>query len=323
MSKGKKIFKDNTIWVVLIVIIIIAAIVSRNFFTPSNLISIATTESIIGVLCAGAMWCILSKGIDLSAGSMVAFASCICASFVQKSTYSGAMYPGLDLPVIVGIVVAIIACVAFGLLNGLLVAYTKIPPFIATLGTQLIVRAAAQIYTNAYPVPELKDDFKFLGQGYVGPIPMIIIIFAIFIIVSGFMLNYTRFGKNIFAIGGNEQAARAAGIKVEKNQVIVYVWAAFCAGMGGVLLASRSGAGNSSSGLNYELDAIAACTIGGTSQTGGVAKITGVIAGIFILGVVKNIMLLLGVNAYWQQVVKGAIIIIAVVLDMRKNAKKN
>ena len=137
------------------------------------------------------------------------------------------------------------------------------------------------------------------------------------------MLNYTRFGKNVFAIGGNEQAARAAGIKVEKNQVIVYVWAAFCAGMGGVLLASRSGAGNSSSGLNYELDAIAACTIGGTSQTGGVAKITGVIAGIFILGVVKNIMLLLGVNAYWQQVVKGAIIIIAVVIDMRKNAKKN
>lgn len=323
MDKVKKLAKDNTIWVVLIIIIIVAAIISPNFFTASNLISIATTEAIIGVLSAGIMWAILSKGIDLSAGSIVAFSSCICASFVQKTSYSGAMYPDLELPMIVGIILALLVSVAFGLINGLLVAYTKIPPFIATLGTQLIARAGAQIYTNAYPVPELRDDFKFLGQGSVGPIPMIIIIFAIFIAVSGFVLNYTRFGKNVFAIGGNENAARAAGIQVEKNLVIVYCIAGFCAGFGGVLLASRSGAGNSSFGLNYELDAIAACTIGGTSQTGGVAKITGVIAGIFILGVVKNIMLLMGVNAYWQQVVKGAIIIIAVVLDMRKNAKKN
>ncbi len=323
MNKVKKIAKDNTIWVVLIVMIIAASIISPNFFTTSNLVSVAVTEAIIGVLCAGMMWAILSKGIDLSAGSMVALGSCLCASLVQKTTYSGAMYEGLELPMIVGIVLAIVVCLAFGLLNGFLVAYTGIPPFIATLGTQLIVRAAAQIYTNAYPVPELRDNFKFLGQGYVGPIPMILIIFAIFIAVSGFVLNYTKFGKSIFAIGGNVQAARAAGIKVEKNIVIVYAIGGFCYGMGGVLLAARSGAGNSSSGLNYELDAIAACTIGGTSQTGGVAKITGVIAGIFILGVVKNIMLLAGVNAYWQQVVKGAIIIIAVVLDMRKNNKKD
>ena len=323
MDKFKKTAKDNTIWVVLVIMIIIASIISPNFFTVSNLISIGTTESIIGVICAGIMWAILSKGTDLSAGSMVAFASCICASLVQKPTYSGVMYPGLDLPVIVGDLAGVGVCVAFGLMNGLLVAYTKIPPFIATLGSQLIVRAAAQIYTNAYPVPELREDFKFLGQGYVGPIPMIIIIFAAFIAVSGFVLNYTRFGKNIFAIGGNEQAARAAGIKVEKNLVIVYVISGLCAGMGGVLLAARAGAGNSASGLNYEFDAIAACTIGGTSQTGGVAKITGVVAGIFILGVVKNIMLLMGINAYWQNVVKGAIIILAVVLDMRKNAKKN
>lgn len=323
MSKAKRFYKNNTIWVVLIIIFIVAAIISPSFLTASNLTSIVTTESIVGVLCAGAMWTILSKGIDLSAGSMVAFASVICASFVQKSTYSGAMYPGMESPMIVGIILGVGACVIFGILNGLLVAYTKIPAFIATLGTQLIVRAAAQIYTNAYPVPELKDNFKFLGQGSLGPIPMLAVFLIVFLVISGFMLNYTRFGKNVFAIGGNEQAARAAGIKVEKNLVIVYTWAAFCSGIGGVLLAARSGAGNSSFGLNYELDAIAACTIGGTSQTGGVAKITGVVAGIFILGVVKNIMLLLGVNAYWQQVVKGAIIILAVVMDMRKNAKKN
>ena len=323
MDKFKRVAKDNTIWVVLIAIIIIASIISPNFFTRSNLTSVVTTEAVTGVICAGAMWTILSKGIDLSAGSMVAFSSVICASLVQKTTYSGAMYEGLELPIIVGILAGVAVCMLFGLMNGLLVAYTKIPPFIATLGSQLIVRAAAQIYTNAYPVPELRDDFMFLGQGMLGPIPMLAIFLAAFLAVSGFVLNYTRFGKNIFAIGGNEQAARAAGIKVEKNQVIVYTIAGFCSGFAGVLLAARSNAGNSSFGLNYELDAIAACTIGGTSQTGGVAKITGVIAGIFILGVVKNIMLIMGVNAYWQNVVKGAIIIIAVVLDMRKNAKKN
>lgn len=323
MNNAKKLVKNNTIWVVLIIIFIVAAIISPNFLSFSNLISVVQTESVVGVIAAGTMWCILSAGIDLSAGSMVAFASCIVASFVQKAGYSGAMYPDMQAPIIVGIILAVLFCMVFGFMNGWLVAYTKIHPFIATLGSQLIVRAAAQIYTNAYPVPELRDEFKFLGQGLVGPIPMIVIIFAIFMVISGFMLNYTRFGKNVFAIGGNVDAARAAGIKVEKNLVIVYVWASVCAAFAGVLLAARSGAGNSSFGLNYELDSIAACTIGGTSQRGGVARITGVIAGIFILGIIKNIMLLMGVNAYWQQVVKGAIIIIAVVIDMRKTAKKN
>ena len=136
------------------------------------------------------------------------------------------------------------------------------------------------------------------------------------------MLTQMRFGKNVFAIGGNDQAARVAGIKVERNLVKVYVWSAFCASVGGVLLTARSGSGNSAAGLNYELDSIAAATVGGTSHTGGVCRISGVIAGILILGVVKNVMLLLGINAYWQQIVKGLIIIISVVLDMRKNIQK-
>ena len=147
------------------------------------------------------------------------------------------------------------------------------------------------------------------------------IVYLLFMV--GFMLTQTRFGANVYAIGGNDQAARVAGINVEKNLIKVYVWSGFCAAVGGVLLAARSGAGNSSMGLNYELDAIAAATVGGTSHTGGVCRISGVIAGILILGVLKNGMLLLGISAYLQQVFKGAIIILAVVFDMRKNAKKN
>ncbi len=319
----KKLVKDNSIWAIFIVIFIGASLLSRSFLTFSNLTSVLMTESIIGILAVGIMWCILSKGIDLSAGSLVALSSVMVASLAQTAGYSSAMYKGLDIPVGLAVLVAVGLAAIVGLINGLIIAYTKIPPFIATLGSQLIARAAAQLYTNAYPIPELKKNLKFLGQGTVLGFPIIIVIFVIFAVISGFMLTQTRFGENVYAIGGNDTAARVAGINVEKNLVMVYLWSGICAGVGGVLLAARSGAGNSSAGLNYELDAIAAATVGGTSHTGGVAKISGVIAGILILGVVKNIMVLVGVNAYWQQIVKGLIIIVSVVLDMRKNVGKD
>ena len=323
-NKFKKLVKNNTIWLVLIGFFVVATIASKNFLTASNLTSVLMTESIIGILAAGIMWCILSKGIDLSAGSIVALSSCIVASLVQNPEYSAKFFPNVNIPIIFAIIITCIICTLFGLLNGWLIAYTKIPAFIATLGTQLICRAAAQLYTNAYPIPELKPEFKFIGQGTIlGFLPVLVLVFIIFVAISGFMLTQTRFGKNVYAIGGNDQAARVAGINVEKNLLFVYIWSAFCASVGGILLAARSGVGNSSFGLNYELDAIAAATVGGTSHAGGVANISGVIAGILILGIVKNAMLLLGINAYWQQIVKGAIIIFAVVLDMRKNARKN
>lgn len=325
-TKGgvQKLFKDNSIWVIFIVIFIVASIMSKTFLTWSNISSVLMTESIIGILAVGIMWCILSKGIDLSSGSLVALSSVIVASLAQTSGYSAAFFKGLDIPVFFAVIIAVGVAALFGLLNGLLIAYTKIPPFIATLGTQLICRAAAQLYTNAYPIPELKGELKVLGQGSLfGFFPVIVLIFIIFVIISGFMLTQTRFGKNVYAIGGNDGAARVAGINVERNLVMVYLWSGICAGVGGVLLAARSGAGNSSAGLNYELDAIAAATVGGTSHSGGVCKISGVVAGILILGVVKNIMVLVGLNSYWQQIVKGAIIILSVVFDMRKNIKKD
>ena len=315
--------KNNSIWVIFLGIFIVAAILSKQFLTYNNIISVLMTESIIGILAVGIMWCILSKGIDLSAGSIVALSSVIVASLVQHPEYSSKFFKGANPPVFVAVLLAVVIAAMFGLFNGALIAYTKIPPFIATLGTQLICRAAAQLYTNAYPIPELKPSFKVLGQGNIAGFPVIVLIFIIFAIISGFMLTQTRFGKNIYAIGGNDAAARVAGINVEKNLVMVYFWSSLCAGVGGVLLAARSGAGNSSAGLNYELDAIAAATVGGTSHGGGVCKISGVIAGVLILGVVKNIMVLMGVNPYWQQIIKGLIIIGSVVLDMRKNISKD
>lgn len=326
----KQWMSQNSIWVVLIFMAALMSILSPTFLTAKNLVSVLTTESITGILAVGVMWCILSKGIDLSPGALVALTGVVTASLAQKFEYGASrLFPNLpDIPVVVAILAGLAVGTFFGVVNGLLIAYTKIPAFIATLGTQLIARALAQLYTNAYPIPELKPGLKNVAQFELfqisgASVTVIIIIFILFACISGFMLTQTRFGKAIFAIGGNDQAARVAGINVEKNIIKVYTWCAFCASVGGVLLAARSGAGNSSVGVNYELDAIAAATVGGTSHSGGVCRISGVIAGILIMGILKNGMMLLKISPYLQQVCKGIIIIAAVVFDMRKNAKKN
>ena len=327
---AKQWMSQNSIWVVLIFMGVLMSILSPTFLTAKNIVSVLTTESITGILAVGVMWCILSKGIDLSPGALVALTGVVTASLAQKFEYGASrLFPNLpDIPVVVAIVAGLLVGTFFGVVNGLLIAYTKIPAFIATLGTQLIARALAQLYTNAYPIPELKPGLKNVAQFELfqisgASVTVIIVIFLLFACMSGFMLTQTRFGKAIYAIGGNDQAARVAGINVEKNIIKVYTWCAFCASVGGVLLAARSGAGNSSVGVNYELDAIAAATVGGTSHSGGVCRISGVIAGILIMGILKNGMMLLKISPYLQQVCKGIIIIAAVVFDMRKNAKKN
>lgn len=322
-EKRKRFLSQNSIWFVFIVMVIVIWIATPHFMTSQNIISMLTTESIVGILTMGMMFCILSKGIDLSVGSILGLTSVISASLAQNPDYTSKLFPNIpNFPVLVPIVVAVAVGTAFGLVTGLLVAYTKIPPFIATLGTQLFTRALAQLYTNAYPVPNLKDNFKVLGQGNIANVPNVVWIFVLFVVLAGFLLTQTRFGKSIYAIGGNDQAARIAGINVEKNLALVYTLSALCAAVGGVLLAARSGSGNSQLGLNYELDAVAAATVGGTSHTGGVCRISGVIAGILILGVLKNGLLLLNISPYIQQMVKGVIIVGAVVFDMRKNARK-
>lgn len=329
-TKAKKFMSKNSIWVVFVFMVILMAFLSPTFLTAKNIVSVLTTESITGILTVGVMWCILSKGIDLSPGALVALTGVVTASLAQKFTYGASrLFPNLpDVPVIIAILAGLVVGTLFGVLNGWLIAYTKIPAFIATLGTQLIARALALLYTNAYPIPELKPSLKNVAQFELfniggASVTVVIVIFIIFAVISGFMLTQTRFGKSIYAIGGNDQAARVAGINVEKNLIKVYTWCAFCASVGGILLAARSGAGNASVGVNYELDAIAAATVGGTSHSGGVCRISGVIAGILILGVLKNGMMLLKISPYVQQVFKGAIIILAVVFDMRKNAKKS
>ena len=320
-NQVKKFISKNSIWLILIVIVAIVTIIKPVFLTPGNLQTLITTESIKGILAFGIMFAILSKGIDLTPGATVAFVSVICASLAQTADASRKILGFGPLPGWLIFLIGIVIGAVIGLIIGAIIAYTKIPPFIATLGGQLILRAASKMYSSI-PVSSLSDDFRFFGKGDILGIPMIVIIFVIMFIVSGILLTKTRFGRNVFAIGGNDNAARVAGINVEKNLMLVYMWCSICAAIAGVLLAGRTGSADPSTyGLNYELDAIAAATVGGTSHTGGVCRISGVLAGILILGVINNALILMGVDDNMTNIIKGLIIVGAVILDMRKNAK--
>lgn len=323
----KQFLNKYAMYLILIALIAVFGFVEPAFFTGRNFVNILTAESSRGLLALGVAFCIISRGIDLSLGSVMAVSSVFSASLVQKLTYSTLIIPGLvnlpEIPAWVAFLVGVLVGTSFGLINGLLVAYTKIHPFIATLGSMTVARGLALLFTNAYPVPMLREDFTKIGQGTMfGFLPNIVCVFLLMTIVATILLNHTRFGKNLFAVGGNVEAARAAGINVERTLILTYVWSSFCASLAGVMVTARSASGIASLGDGYELDGIAAATVGGVSQTGGVGSIVGCIGGILVLGVINNGLLITGVSPYLQKIIKGAIIVIAVVFDMRKIARK-
>ena len=321
-SQINKFLSDNGIWVVLVVLIIAITLVNRNFLTPQNAVALLTGESVKGVLTFGVMMAILSKGIDLSTGSVAALSAIVSAALCQQATATK-LWAGLGtMPAIVGILAGLLIGCIVGFANGAMVAFLHLHPFIATLGTQLICRAICKLLTPG-PVSKLTPGFRFLGNGRVGPLHMIVLVMIILFCISAFILRETRFGKSVYAVGGNDQAARVAGINVESVLIRVYMWCSVCAALGGILLAGRSDSADpANTGLNYELDAIAAATVGGTSQTGGICRISGVAAGILIMGVINNGMVMMGVNDQMTFIVKGLIIIGAVAFDMRKNRVK-
>jgi len=318
-----KFINKYAIFIVLVVMVVALSFLSPAFLTAQNLINVLITESGRGILAIGVAFAIISRGIDLSVGSIVSLTSVIAASLVQEPSYSARIFPGLPLlPPIVAVIAGLVAGTLVGLTNGALIAYTAIPPFIATLGSMIIARGLALILTNAYPVPMLRPEFKIIGQGSLGPIPYVVIVFALVAVVAYIILNYTRFGKNVYAIGGNINAAKTSGIKVDRNIIAIYAVSGLCASIAGILITARAASGIATLGNNYELDAIAAATIGGTSHAGGIGTVPGIIAGILILGILNNGLLLLGISPYLQQVIKGVIIVSAVVFDMRKNARQ-
>lgn len=322
-AKTKKMISDNMIWGVLILLILIMSIGNKNFFTLANFKTLLTGEAIKGVMAFGVAFAILTKGIDLSIGASAALIACVTGALVQAADYgSRILEGGTQFPALVAILIGLFMGALIGLVQGSIIAYTKMPAFIATLGGQLVCRAAAKIFTTR-PVSNLSDGYRFLGSAQIGPLPVIVLVFLVIFALAAFILGQTRFGKSLYAIGGNDQAARVAGINVEKNLMLTYVWCGVLAALAGIMLAGRAGSADpASSGLNYELDAIAAATVGGTSHTGGVCRVTGVLCGVLIMGVINNGLVLLGVDDNYTNIIKGVIIVVTVAFDMKKNTKK-
>ena len=287
-------------------------------FNLDRLQIIVLQMAVIGIIAIGVNLVIITSGIDLSSGSVVAAAAVVAASLAQVSDFPRAVFPTLtDLPIIWPVLAGAFTGLVIGLLNGSLIAYTMIPPFIATLGTMVAARGFAKWFTGGMPVSMLTDDFAWIGSG-ANPV----IIFLVLAVIFHVVLRYTRFGKFTYAIGANRQAAIVSGINVNRHLIWVYTIAGLLAGIAGTVTASRAISGQSGMGVMYELDAIAAVVIGGTSLVGGKGRITGTVIGVLILGVMTSGFTFIRIDAYYQEMVKGAIIVAAVIADQYRNKKK-
>ncbi|MCM3787307.1 ABC transporter permease [Domibacillus indicus] len=298
--------------IILVALIGLMTALEPNFINSNNIINIVRQMAVIGIIAIGVTFIIITSGIDLSSGSVVALTSVLVAAVAQEGTY----------PLIVAVLVAIAVGAGTGLFNGFLITKGNIAPFIVTLGMMTAARGLALLYSGGRPIGGLSDSLLFLGQGMIAGIPVPVIIFAIIGVISYILLNKTRFGKYVYAIGGNEQAAMIAGVNVTKVKILVYTLNGLLVGIAGLILTARIASGQPTAGTMYELDAIAATVIGGTSLTGGIGTIGGTIIGALIIGVMNNGLDLMNVSSYWQQILKGVIITVAVYIDARKHKKK-
>lgn len=320
-SKLKSFFNDYSIILIFAAMILIMAIIKPQFIKAANIISMIRQVSLVGILSMGMMMVIINGGVDLSAGAQIALTSVVCSLFAQESNNNLAL--AIIFPIFVGL-----CC---GFINGFLITIPKIPAFIATLGMTNIAKGAALLFCDGQPIAVANESILWLGSerltfGFLPKewaVPVLILIFALCAVINHIVLKKTHFGKKVFALGGNEQAARVCGINVEKTRIIVYLLISFYAALAGILITGRVGAGATSNGVEYHLDAIASSVIGGVSMKGGVGSVLGVVIGVLIMGALQNGLNIMGVSPYWQQICKGIIIIVAVVADtMKKGSDK-
>jgi ribose/xylose/arabinose/galactoside ABC-type transport system permease subunit len=293
--------------VLLVLVCLIATARYEAFLTPENLLNVLRQNSMLGIVALGMTFVILTGGIDLSVGSLLAVAGVIAANLADR-----------------GLAVAIIAAVAattvLGLINGLVIAKARIQPFIVTLGMMIAARGIALAVTNEQNVriPATATDFAWLGQGMIGFLPVPILILIIVFVIGWLILNYTRFGRHVFALGDNDEAARLMGLNIDRVTILVYTISGLLAGLAGVILASRLYTGSPTEGVGRELDAIAAVVVGGTLLTGGKGSVVSTLYGVLLLGVIFNIFNLEGqISPWWQLVFRGAILLAVVILQNR------
>lgn len=295
------------ILMVLVALVLLMAIIAPNFNRVDNLLNIARAISINAILAAGMTVVILTGGIDLSVGSTIAVSGVVAVI----AAIAGVPAP---LAVLLGMAVGALC----GLVNGWLTAYLALAPFIVTLGTMTFLRGLAYTITDGQPIVSSSLNFRDLGNGYVGPIPVPVIVMVVVYAVVWFVLERTRYGRHVYAVGGNAEAAKLAGVRVKRVITSVYVLAGACAGLAGVIFAARVISAQPTAGTGYELDAIAAVVLGGTSLAGGRGRIVGTLIGSVILGVLSTGLILLNVQFFTQLLIKGVVIILAVAIDSLK-----
>ena len=299
-----KMLAEYAIIVIFIVLFVVMSIFAPNFFTGNNMVNILRQVSISGICAVGMTFVMLTGGIDLSVGAILGVSGVLTAMMMLKG-----------IPSLLASIIALALGVVIGGITGAIIHYIEIPPMIATLGTMTSLRGVAYLITGGTPVFGFDESYSKIGQGHVGVIPIPVIILAILYVIGIFVLSKTKFSRYVYGIGGNQEVARLSGIKVARVKIAVYAISGFCSALAGLVMLGRVNSGQPRAGESYEMDVITAVVLGGVSLNGGVGNLSHVIFGVLIIGVLTNGMTMMAVDDYWQRVVKGLILLLAVSFD--------
>lgn len=322
-KKIKDFLINNGVVIVMLVLVIYTGLTSDNFFTRNNLMNILMNMSSRLVIALGIAGCVITAGCDLSAGRMIGFGGCIAGTLLQRMDYSGKFFPNLEpMNVFAVALIVMLICAAFGSITGFFIAYLHVPPFIATLAMMEIVYGINMIFTNATPLGGYVKEYTNVASGKFLGINYLIWIAVLVAVITWFIFNMTRHGKYMYAIGGNPQAAEVAGVPVKATLILIYMKAAAMYGLAGFMLGAKAGGASVQLGYGYEMEAIAACTIGGVSVTGGRGKVYSAIIGVTVFELLKVALQYLGMDANAQWIAIGIVIFIAISLDIRKYIAK-
>lgn len=314
---------SNALIIILVALGVVATIYNKNFISLNNLKNMGTNIGPRFLIALGVSGCLITRGTDLSAGRMAALGACVAGTLLQRADYSQKFFPNLgDMNIIIVLLIAMAICAVFGFFNGIVISKLKVPPFIATLGMQTIVYGVCLLYTGASPLGGFRKDYTNLATTTLVGVPLIVWIALAVGALMWFLYNKTRHGKYMYAIGGNESAAEVSGVNVDRSIIKIYTLAAILYAFGGFLLAAKAGGATVNTGQGYELEAIASCTIGGVSTTGGIGRVSGVLIGVMIFEILKSSLQFLRVDPSLQYIVQGLVIVTAVALDLRKYLAK-
>lgn len=310
--KKENVLKRFSTVILLLIVVVFFSVGTDSFLAAKNMINILRQVAVLSILTCGMTYVIISGGMDLTVGSMLGLTGVICAKLLTQA----------QLPAAAAIILTVLIATVFGTITGILIVKLEVPAIVITLGMMTVARGLAYIISSGLPIYDIPENVVAIGQGYIGIIPIPVIIMLIIVVIAAFILNKSYIGRYVYAIGGNEEATRLAGVSVEKMKIGLYSASAFLAGIAGVILMARVSSGAPASGTGMEMDVVTAVVIGGVSINGGKGKMSGAFIGALLIGVLSNGLTIMNIGEYYQQVVKGAVLILAVAFDTFSNKDK-